>query len=98
MTHMHPSMTDMHVAITDMHASMTDMTGLCTLQASMTDLNTRIPGGLSVNRFRGNLIIDGEAAWTEDSWGAVDIVSAASPDLAPISLVNVKPCERCKVW
>lgn len=58
-------------------------------QASLDDLNTRLPTPLPMNRFRPNIVIDGVAAYGEDE---VHELSAAA-----LRLRTVKPCTRCKI-
>jgi len=58
-------------------------------QASLDDLNQRIPVPLPMNRFRPNLVVAGTAPFAEDGWRRVRI--------GPLHLDLVKPCERCVV-
>lgn len=56
-------------------------------QASLDDLNTRLPAPVPMNRFRPNLVVAGCAAFAEDSWRRIRI-GAMAFDVA-------KPCARC---
>ncbi|HSO06017.1 MAG TPA: MOSC N-terminal beta barrel domain-containing protein [Pelomicrobium sp.] len=57
--------------------------------ASLADLNARLPGPLPMNRFRPNIVIDGIEAFDEDHIAALRVGGAA--------LRLVKPCTRCVV-
>jgi uncharacterized protein YcbX len=60
-------------------------------EASLRALNKHIEmaGGDAVpmNRFRPNIVVDGDEAWTEDTWKQVKI--------GDVVLDLVKPCTRC---
>jgi uncharacterized protein YcbX len=58
--------------------------------ASVRDLEARIGRPLDPARFRGNILVDGLSAWTEDSWAA-----GAAIRIGPVGLEVVKPIERC---
>lgn len=58
-------------------------------QASLADLNARLPAALPMNRFRPNVVIDGVEAFEED------YVSTLRAGGAELRLV--KPCTRCVV-
>jgi hypothetical protein len=58
-------------------------------QASLDDLNTRMPESVPMNRFRPNIVLDGLPAWAED-----DIDTLCIGDL---KLRLVKPCTRCTI-
>jgi hypothetical protein len=58
-------------------------------EASLADLNTRLPGPLPMNRFRPNLVVDGCAPYAEDAWRTLRIGEAV--------FRVVKPCARCSV-
>ena len=64
---------------------------LITNTASLTLLNNHITntGGeaLGMDRFRPNIVIDGDIAWAEDNWKSVQI--------GGVILDLVKPCARC---
>lgn len=63
---------------------------LLTTTASLRDLNARGNTSILMNRFRSNVVVDGElAAWEEDQWKVVQI--------GELTLENVKPCGRCTV-
>lgn len=58
-------------------------------QASLDDLNERLPVPLPMNRFRPNLVVLGTAPFAEDQWRRVRI--------GRLHLDLVKPCDRCVV-
>jgi uncharacterized protein YcbX len=58
-------------------------------QASLDDLNRRLPAPLPMNRFRPNLVLDGLPPYGED--GLQDLVAGS------IRLRRVKPCTRCAI-
>ncbi|MCL3838209.1 MOSC domain-containing protein [Aeromicrobium duanguangcaii] len=66
---------------------------LVTTQPSLTALNQAIEadGGdpVPMSRFRPNLVIDGEAAWTEDDWRRIRVGDA--------TFRAVKGCARCVI-
>ena len=67
------------------------------LQASLNDLNQRLDAPISMNRFRPNIVLDGEQApWAEDEWGKRNIrVQLKQGDAVDLELC--KPCSRCTV-
>lgn len=58
-------------------------------EASLQDLNSRIPEELAMNRFRGNLIFTGGKAFEEDSMKTFVINGA--------TFHGISPCARCVV-
>jgi uncharacterized protein YcbX len=56
-------------------------------QASLTDLNTRMPVPIPMERFRPNIVLSGLAAFAEDR---IDVLK-----IGAITLRLVKPCTRC---
>lgn len=56
-------------------------------QASLADLNDRLPEALPMERFRPSLVLEGLPPYAED-----DI---ASLRIGPVTLTLVKPCTRC---
>ena len=62
--------------------------------ASIDELNTRLKakghGEISIERFRPNIVIKGDGAWTEDSWKTVRINDNIVIDV-------VARCARCQV-
>ena len=56
-------------------------------EASLADLNARLPEILPMNRFRPNFVIRGVDAFAEDSWKELQIGAAR--------FSIVKPCDRC---
>ena len=62
---------------------------LLTADASLADLNRRMPRPLPMTRFRPNLVVSGSAAWDEDRWSQVRVGDRL--------LELVKPCARCAI-
>ncbi len=64
---------------------------LLTTRASLDDLSARLgdAGPVPMDRFRPNVVVDGEGAWDEDAWRRVLV--------GPIPLRVSKPCGRCTV-
>lgn len=58
-------------------------------QASLDDLNRRMPVSLTMERFRPNLVISGCDAYAEDSWRQIRI--------GELIFRVVKPCSRCVI-
>ncbi len=58
-------------------------------EASLADLNRRLPTPLPINRFRPNLVVQGSEPWAEDEWGAFTV--------GGIAMQGVKLCARCVV-
>jgi len=58
-------------------------------QASLDDLNQRLPKPVSMLRFRPNLVISGCEAFAEDGWRIIQI--------GGIVMELVKPCSRCVI-
>ncbi|HEY6643643.1 MOSC domain-containing protein [Povalibacter sp.] len=58
-------------------------------QASLNDLNSRLPQPLPMNRFRPNIVIDGVSAYDED------LIDEFRMD--GVVLRGVKPCTRCVI-
>jgi uncharacterized protein YcbX len=58
-------------------------------EASLDDLNQRLPVSLPMNRFRPNLVIAGTAPFAEDRWQRIRI--------GQLHLDLAKPCDRCVV-
>lgn len=58
-------------------------------EASLADLNQRLPECIPMERFRPNLVLRGLPAWAEDH---IDTLS-----LGPVQLRLVKPCTRCTI-
>lgn len=56
-------------------------------QASLDDLNRRLPTPISMERFRPNLVISGCDAYAEDSWQRIRI--------GGLTFRVAKPCSRC---
>lgn len=58
-------------------------------QASLDDLNQRLPTPLSMERFRPNLVISGCDAYAEDTWQRIKI--------GELIFRVAKPCSRCVI-
>lgn len=58
-------------------------------QASLDDLNARMPAPIPMERFRPNIVLQGLAPWAEDR---IDTVT-----VGPLTLRLVKPCTRCAI-
>ncbi|RHZ47448.1 MOSC domain-containing protein [Aspergillus thermomutatus] len=71
-------------------------------EASLVELNQRLRGKgadpITVERFRPNIIIRGNAPWAEDSWKTVRIGSSGRElGARPLDLDVVARCARCQV-
>lgn len=60
---------------------------LVTSQASLNDFNHKLAYPIEMERFRPNLVINGNKAYDEDKWQRISINN--------ITLSLVKPCARC---
>lgn len=60
---------------------------LLTSEDSLRDLNQRLERPAEMQRFRANLIISGNPAWSEDSWRQFTIGN--------VRFRSLKPCARC---
>lgn len=58
-------------------------------EASLADLNTRMPKAVPMARFRPNIVLRGLPAWSEDE---IDTLTVGE-----VTLRLVKPCARCTV-
>jgi uncharacterized protein YcbX len=58
-------------------------------EASLADLNTRLPQPIPMERFRPNLVLSGLPAWAEDRIDSLTI--------GAVKLRLVKPCTRCTI-
>lgn len=58
-------------------------------EASLDDLNERLPRRIPMERFRPNIVLSGFPAWAEDS---IDTLT-----IGPVILRLVKPCTRCTI-
>ena len=56
-------------------------------EASLNDLNHRLPVPASMRRFRPNLVVDGEVAYGEDRWRHLRV--------GEVEFEGVKNCSRC---
>ncbi|MBY5466249.1 MOSC domain-containing protein [Rhizobium leguminosarum] len=73
------------VTFTDGYQILVTTTG--SLKALNADLAAHGEGSVGMERFRPNIVIDTDEAWTEDRWAAIEI--------AGIRFDLVKPCSRC---
>jgi uncharacterized protein YcbX len=62
---------------------------LLTSLGSLADVNGRMARPVGISRFRGNIVVEGAAAWDEDFWGVVRV--------GDVRFRVAKPCERCVV-
>lgn len=62
---------------------------LLATEASLADLNSRLPEPVPMNRFRPNVVISGSKAFEEDGWTELRI--------GEVTFRVAKPCERCVV-
>lgn len=83
-------------AVDPTYAQAEDVTGfsdgfpfLIAQQASLEDLNRRLPYPVEMRRFRPNLVISEGKAWEEDTWARVQI--------GAYSFRTPKPCARCQI-
>lgn len=60
---------------------------LLTNSASLHDLQQRCPASIRMEQFRPNLVVNGAAAWDEDSWAEIAI--------GGVTFEVPKPCSRC---
>ena len=58
-------------------------------QASLDDLNRRLPEAIPMNRFRPSVVVAGSSAFEEDEWQRISI--------GTIEFVAVKQCVRCSM-
>jgi uncharacterized protein YcbX len=58
-------------------------------QASLDDLNERMPEAIPMERFRPNIVLDGLPAWAEDRIDSIHV--------GDLTLRLVKPCTRCTI-
>jgi hypothetical protein len=60
-------------------------------EASLADLHPRLPDGefAVLDKFRPNIVVDGEKAWDEDFWGALTIQPSQ------VRIVLTSNCVRC---
>ena len=58
-------------------------------QASLDDLNGRLPSPVPMNRFRPNLVVEGCEPFAEDGWRRIRI--------GEVEFQVAKPCSRCVI-
>ena len=69
-------------------SALADLTGYMLMnEASVDELSSRVGRRVSVDAFRGNLVVTGSAPFAEDRWRYLAIGGAL--------FENVKPCTRC---
>jgi len=56
-------------------------------QASLDDLNQRLPDPIGMERFRPNIVVEGSLPYEEDSWQQFSV--------GELDFSGVKPCARC---
>lgn len=56
-------------------------------QASLDELNTRLPSPVTMSQFRPNIVVEGTEAFQEDQWAQVRI--------GEVEFEVTKPCTRC---
>lgn len=62
---------------------------LLTSEASLDDLNNRLDDAVGINRFRSNIVIDGDIPYAEDNWQRIKIGN--------VVFKVIKQCARCHV-
>ncbi len=58
-------------------------------EASLDDVNRRLSIKIGMERFRPNLVIEGAAAFAEDSWQRIRV--------GALEFIVAKPCSRCAI-
>ena len=68
-------------------------------QASLDDLNARLPHPVPMNRFRPNIVVEGSPAFAEDGWTRIILgnLSVGNLSVGNLSVRIVKPCARCSI-
>eukprot|EP00210_Caulerpa_lentillifera_P009485 g9045.t1 len=66
-------------------------------KTSLHDLNNRIGREFPADRFRPNIIVQGNECWEEDNWREIRIYDPSDENGNESRFVFVKPCKRCKV-
>jgi MOSC domain-containing protein len=56
-------------------------------EASLADLNGRLPAPVEMRRFRPNLVVDGDLPYAEDNWRRIRV--------GDVEFAGVKNCSRC---
>jgi len=62
---------------------------LLTCEASLAELNHRLPSPIPMDRFRPNIVVSGSTPFEEDSWRSIS--------LGDVVFRVAKPCSRCVV-
>ena len=77
-------------ALTNRQRRFTDAGNIhITTESSLADLSGRLSTPVPMNRFRPNIVVDGEGAFAEDSWKRLQI--------GDVSLNATITCERCSI-
>ncbi len=58
-------------------------------QASLEELNRHLSEPVGMERFRANIVVDGDRAWAEDEWAILEH--------SGMQLTREKPCTRCTI-
>lgn len=69
-------------------------------RSSWRDVLRRLPEketAMTIERFRGNIVLDGGAPWEEDSYAALRITPSSGDDKTFFDLSVVGRCMRCPV-
>ena len=67
------------------------------LQASIDDLNTHLAEPVLMDRFRPNIVLEGnQEPWAEDQWAGKNLC-IQSQHGSSTELEMCKPCSRCTV-
>lgn len=79
-----------HAVLSDDHVSFADGYPILVIsQASLDDLNSRLPEPVQMNRFRPNLVTGGSSPFAEDGWKRIRV--------GEVELALIKPCARCQM-
>jgi uncharacterized protein YcbX len=62
---------------------------LLATESSLADLNARLDTPITMDRFRPNIVLDGDAPFAEDDWTELRI--------GEVRFTVTKPCDRCSV-
>lgn len=62
---------------------------LITTLASLAALNSLLDAPIGMQRFRANIVVDGQNAYAEDGWGNITV--------GGLGMTGFKPCGRCKI-
>jgi uncharacterized protein YcbX len=83
-----PRPVDIHYALASEQVSLADGYPFLIIgQASLNDLNTRLPEPVAINRFRPNFVFTGGEPYEEDDWKNFTI--------GDVNFMGMKNCSRC---